>query len=197
MYLRTHVYMWGGVCMYQHKVTATSSFSFCLAYQRPTWTKCVCAVIWVQELTTSHLSIIQPIADKVAQHLEIISKSLHFCTRRSRIGTNRKSEGPWAEIQVLVRLKSFRNNIEMLCHPIFNWLYVTHSLRKNWKAWDICIHTHANVPICIQTIKVQHIRTSLMIAYCWTFTESYKYAYTHNYMQTHTHTNTHKHTLSL
>jgi len=25
--------------------------------------------------------------------------------------------------RILVRWKSFRNNLEMLCHPICNWLY--------------------------------------------------------------------------
>jgi len=26
--------------------------------------------------------------------------------------------------RILVRWKSFRNNLEMLCHPICNWLYL-------------------------------------------------------------------------
>jgi len=55
----------------------------------------------------SHATHIQPIADRVARHLEIISKNSQFSTRRTRIlmgfivyrihrlllGTNRKSHG--------------------------------------------------------------------------------------------------------
>ena len=26
--------------------------------------------------------------------------------------------------RILIRWKSFRNNLEMLCHPICNWLYL-------------------------------------------------------------------------
>jgi len=72
---------------------------------------------------------VQPIADRVAQHLEIISKNFQFSTRRTRILMGFiiyylvQIVNPMGRI--LVRWKSFRNNLEMLCHPICNWLYDT------------------------------------------------------------------------
>jgi len=76
--------------------------------------------------TACHDSLLQPIADRVAQHLEIISKNFQFSTRRTRILMGFIMYyvvlivNPMGRI--LVRLKSFRNNLEMLCHPICNWL---------------------------------------------------------------------------
>jgi len=77
---------------------------------------------------TCDTELIQPIADRVAQHLEIVSKNFRFSTRRTRIlmGFIMYSlvliVNPMGRI--LVRWKSFRNNLEMLCHPICNGLYV-------------------------------------------------------------------------
>jgi hypothetical protein len=73
-------------------------------------------------------ALVQPIADRVVQHLVIISKSLQVSTERTRI--------PMGFIiyflvlivnpmgRILVRWKSFTNNLEMLCDSISNWLYV-------------------------------------------------------------------------
>jgi len=72
---------------------------------------------------------IQPIADRVAQHRDIISKNFRFSTRRARILMGFiiyylvLVVNPMGRI--LVHWKSFRNNLEMLCHPICNWLYVS------------------------------------------------------------------------
>ena len=66
---------------------------------------------------------IQPIADRVAQNLEIISKNVHFNTRRTLLFIiyylvlNLNPMG-----RILVRSKSFRNNLEILCNPICNRL---------------------------------------------------------------------------
>jgi len=70
---------------------------------------------------------IQPIADRSAQHLEIISKT---------IPTNQNSaDGIYDWYQVIndeshenpdtpgTKFKVFGNNLQMLCHPICNWLY--------------------------------------------------------------------------
>jgi len=67
---------------------------------------------------------VQPIADRVAQHLEIISKNFQFSTRRTRILMRfiiyhlKLIVNPMGRI--LVRWKSFENNLEMMCHPICN-----------------------------------------------------------------------------
>jgi len=75
-----------------------------------------------------HVIWIQPISDRVAQHLEIISKNFQLSTRRTRILMGFiiyylvLIVNPMGRI--LVRRQSFGNNLEMLCHPFCNWLYV-------------------------------------------------------------------------
>ena len=71
-------------------------------------------------------SLLQPIADKVAQNLEMISKNFQFSTRRTRILMGFIIYY-WVLIvnpmgRILVRWKSFRNHLEMLCYPICNRL---------------------------------------------------------------------------
>ena len=69
---------------------------------------------------------LQPTADRVAQHLEIILKNFQFSTRRTRILMRFiiyylvLLVNPMGRI--LVRWTNFRNNLEILCHPICNWL---------------------------------------------------------------------------
>jgi len=70
--------------------------------------------------------LLQPIADRVAQHLEIISKTFPMNQNSAR--------GIYDKYQVIdhesheipgtpgTKLKVFRNNLKMLCHPICNWL---------------------------------------------------------------------------
>ena len=71
---------------------------------------------------------LQPIADRVAQNLEIIFKNFQFSTRRTRILMGFIIYylvliiNPMGRI--LVRSKRFRNNLEILCHPICNRLYL-------------------------------------------------------------------------
>jgi len=71
---------------------------------------------------------IQPIVDRVAQHLEITSGNFQFSTRRTRILMGFIIYYLVLIVnlmgRILVRWKGFRNNLEMLCHPICNWLYV-------------------------------------------------------------------------
>jgi len=74
-------------------------------------------------------SEVQPIAARVAQHLEIISEP--FPTNQN------SAHGIYDEYQVIhdathenpgtsgTKLKVFRNNLKMLCNPICNWLYDT------------------------------------------------------------------------
>ena len=71
---------------------------------------------------------LQPIADKEAQHLEIISKtfltnqnSVHGIYDQYRLINDESHENPGTPG---TRLKVFRNNVKMLCHPICNWLYI-------------------------------------------------------------------------
>ena len=74
----------------------------------------------------SNMSPLQPIADRVAQHFEIISKNFQSSTRPTRILMGFiiyflvLIVNPMGRI--LIHWKSFRNNLEMLCHPICNWL---------------------------------------------------------------------------
>jgi len=70
---------------------------------------------------------VQPIPDGVAHNLEIISKNFEFSTRRTRILMGFiiyymvLIVNPMG--RVLVRWKSLKNNLEILCHPICNRLY--------------------------------------------------------------------------
>jgi len=93
--------------------------------------------------------VIQPIADRVAQHLEIISKNFQFSTRRTRILMGFIFcylviiVNPMGRI--LVRWKFFRNNLKMRFHPICNWLYCVETYNTQIKfmymngAYDIQI----------------------------------------------------------
>jgi len=77
----------------------------------------------------THLSLtdVQPIAVKVAQNLEIISQNFQFSTRRTKILMGFiiyylvLIVNPIGRI--LVRRKSFRNNLEIVWHAICNGLY--------------------------------------------------------------------------
>ena len=69
---------------------------------------------------------LQPIADRVAQNLETISKT--FSTNQN------SAHGIYDQYQVIndhshdnsgtpgTELKDFRNSLQILCHPICNWL---------------------------------------------------------------------------
>jgi len=52
---------------------------------------------------------------------EIISR---YCATLSAIGCTYCKLHICTMDRILVRWKSFRNNLEILCHPICNWLYV-------------------------------------------------------------------------
>jgi len=73
--------------------------------------------------------VVQPIADKVAQNLEIVSKNFRFSTRHTRILTGLVIYylvlivNPMGRI--LVRWKGFKNNLEIQCHPICDRLYLS------------------------------------------------------------------------
>jgi len=71
---------------------------------------------------------IQPIADRLAQHLEIISKtfttnhnSAHGIYDYYQVTNDESHENPGTPE---TRLKVFRNDFKILYHPICNWLYV-------------------------------------------------------------------------
>jgi len=90
--------------------------------------------------------VIQPIADRVAQHLEINSKNFQFSTRRTRILMGFIMYflvlivNPMGRI--LVRWKSFRNNLEMLCPPICNWLFNTWTTYEQYVSQRVHLHAH-------------------------------------------------------
>ena len=72
------------------------------------------------------LFVIQPIADRVAQNLEIISRtfstnqnSAHGIYDEYQVIDDKSHENPGTPGNIL---KVFRNNLKILCHPICNWL---------------------------------------------------------------------------
>ena len=75
--------------------------------------------------------MVQPIADRVVQNLEIISKNLQFSTRRSRILMGFIIYYLVLIVnfmcRILVRWKRFKNNLEIQCHPICNRLYESYT----------------------------------------------------------------------
>jgi len=92
----------------------------------PVWhDSSICATWLIHTCDVTH-PYVQPIADKVAQHLEVVSKNFQFSTRRTRILMGFiiyylvLIVNPMGRILV----RKFRNNLEMLCHPICNWLSV-------------------------------------------------------------------------
>ena len=98
--------------------------------------------------------------------LNLYFKNFEFSTRRTRIlmvlvmfylVLNVNPMG-----RILVRWKSFKNNLEMLCHPICNWLYVNMYIH-------IYIYTHINSYIYIYL----HMRIYIYM---------YMYAYIHRYI---------------
>jgi len=100
---------------------------------------------------------IQPIADRVPQHLELISKNSYYGTRRTRILLGFiiyylvLIVNPMGRI--LVRKKSFRDNLEMQCHPICSWLYKEKRKRTNQ---DVTIE-HTGWRRLIGCLKLQTI----------------------------------------
>ena len=59
---------------------------------------CICMCNTFIRLYNDKFVVVQPIADRVALNLEIVSKKFQFSTKRTRIyhlllGTNRKSHG--------------------------------------------------------------------------------------------------------
>jgi len=75
-----------------------------------------------RDWSTWNGDMIQPIADRVPQNPENISKNFQLSTRRTRIdrlllGTTRKSHG-----QNSGSLVRFSNNLEIQCHPFCNRL---------------------------------------------------------------------------
>jgi len=116
----------------------------------------MCILIWpwpvvlvrhVRRIYTLYLVCIvykvQPIADRVAQHLEIISKNFRMSTRSTRILMGLiiyylvRIVNPMGRI--LVRWNLFGNNLEILYHPICNWLYnmYTSDITNHW--YTMCI----------------------------------------------------------
>ena len=71
---------------------------------------------------------VQPIADRVAQNLEIISNHFRNSTRRTRLLMGFIIYYLVLVVnpigRLMVRWKDFRNNLEIPCHPICNGLYV-------------------------------------------------------------------------
>ena len=71
--------------------------------------------------------IVQPIADRLAQNLEIISENFQFGTRRTRILMGFVFYDLVVIVnpmgRILVLWKGFKNNLEIQYHPICNRLY--------------------------------------------------------------------------
>ena len=70
---------------------------------------------------------VQPIVDRAAQNLEIDSREFQFSIWRTRIPMRFMISIIYYVVlianpmgRIVVRLKCFRNNLEILCHPICN-----------------------------------------------------------------------------
>jgi len=77
---------------------------------------------------------IQPIANRVALNLEIISKNFLFSTRRTRILMRCTIYYLVLFVnpigRILVRSKKIQNYLEIQCHPICNRLYHCYTLQS-------------------------------------------------------------------
>jgi len=107
----------------------------------------LCQSLYLFIHMNAHIQV-QPIADRVAQHLEIISKNVIFSTSRTRILIGFiiyylvLIVNPMDRI--LVRWKSFRHILEMLWPPICNRLY--HYTRTYPYAWrHICMYVYTYI----------------------------------------------------
>ena len=111
------------------------------------------------ETLCHRLCVIQPIADRVAQHLEIISKNFQFGTKRTRILMGFiiyylvLIVNPMGRI--LVRWESCRNNLVILCHPICNWPYIYIRASMRLCVTDCVSHTTLYETVCV-TDSVSH-----------------------------------------
>ena len=112
----------------------------------------LCQSLYLCIYINAHIHV-HPIADKVAQHLEILSKNFRFSTRRTRILMGFIMfylvliVNPMERI--LVRWKSFRNILEILWPPICNWLYqYTRTYPYTWIHIYVCMCIHICI-ICI------------------------------------------------
>jgi len=72
---------------------------------------------------------IQPIADSLAHNLEIISKNFHLVPGVPTFLMGFIISTMYCVVlivtpigRMLVRWKGFGNNLEVVCHPIYNWL---------------------------------------------------------------------------
>ena len=100
---------------------------------------------------TLFAKIVEPIADRVAHHLENISKNFRFSTKRTRILMGLifyylvLIVNPMGGI--LVCWKSFKMNLEIQGHPICNQLYMC--VRMCICAY-VCVYVHTYVYMCIR-----------------------------------------------
>ena len=96
--------------------------------------------------------MLQPIADKVAQNLENISKKNQFSTRRIRILMGFfiyylvLIENPLGSI--VVCYKSLKNNLEILCHPICNRIYFFVNVYPLTSLYDLFLFKIINIVVC-------------------------------------------------
>ena len=128
----------------------------------------ICKYLWTTWVWQLFCSEVQPIADRVAQHLEIISKNFQFSTRRTKILMGCTIYffvlivNPMGRI--LLRWNFLRNNLEMLCHPICNWLhlqtywYVTRRMhmQQDYRDSCMCNMTRESADQCAHCNTLQH-----------------------------------------
>ena len=111
---------------------------------------------------------IQPIADRVAQHLEIISENFQFSTRRTRILMEFVTYYLVLIItpmgRILIRWKSFRDNLEILRHPICNRLYMEYICI--WMCTWKFIHIYMQICMCIYVCIYTHLYIYIHVYIC-------------------------------
>ena len=94
--------------------------------------------------------------------------------------------------RILVPWKSFRNNLEMLCHPICNGLYQAQLPVP--RAGDLIIYT-GDLVICTEDLRIYTITRTKHICRLQTYTHTHSYPHTltptHTHIPPHTHIHTH------
>ena len=126
---------------------------------------CIYDVTWLTLYLLREVHIyIQPIVYRVAQHLEIVSKtfptnqySAHGIYDWYQVINDESHENPGTPG---TKLKVLRNNLEMLCHPICNWLYLHMYLSCDMThtcIWCVrYIYTHIHMHLMCDVTHISH-----------------------------------------
>jgi len=129
---------------------------------------------------------VPPIADRVAHHLEIISKNFRFSTRRTRILMGFIMYylvlivNPMGRI--LVRWKGFKNHLEIQCHSICNWLWL-YAMCHCVYAMCHCVYAMCHCVYHITYYVMSHCVTEHIMTYYVTLQNTLRDVQRHAWMR--------------